>query len=111
MTTNQEIDQENKIGKNNFQEDKSSERNHILVVHTVDYQNFVPTMIHYTHSIAWPDDGQYGHGVRQGTIEILEPTKGITDQKWTEKGKTGAENPTYLRAKISKTEIRKLGWW
>jgi len=88
-----------------------TERNHIVVVHQVDYQNFVPTAIHYMHSIAWPDDGQYGHGVRQGMIEILEPAKVITDQKWTEKGKTGAENPTYLRAKISKTEIRRLNWW
>jgi hypothetical protein len=88
-----------------------TERNHIIIIHQVDYQNFVPTAIHYTHSIAWPDDGQYGHGVRQGVIEILEPTKGLIEQKWTEKGKTGAENPTYLRAKISKTEIRRLNWW
>jgi len=88
-----------------------TERNHIIVVHQVDYQNFVPTSIHYTHSIAWPDDGQYGHGVRQGMIEIFEPTKNLLEQKWTEKGKTGAENPTYLRAKISKTEIKRLKWW
>jgi hypothetical protein len=85
-----------------------TERNHIIVIHQVDYQNFAPTTIHYTHSIAWPEDGQYGNGVRQGMIEILEPTKGITDQTWTEKGKIGAENPTFLRAKISKTEIRRL---
>ena len=118
MTANQETGQENKNKdkKNNFQEDasrqnKSDERNHIVVIHQVDYQNFVPTIIHYTHSIAWPDDGQYGHGVRQGVIEILELTKELLDQKWIEKGKTGTENPTYLRAKISKTEMRRLKWW
>jgi len=117
MTANQETGQENKDKdkKNNFQEDaprqnKSGERNHIVVIHQVDYQNFAPTAIHYTHSIAWPDDGQYGHGVRQGMIEILEPTKGIVEQTWTEKEKMGQENPTYLRAKISKTEIRRLKW-
>jgi hypothetical protein len=99
--------------KNDYRREKAAEieRNHIVVIHQVDYQNFVPTTIHYTHSIAWPDDGQYGHGVRQGMIEIIEPTKGIIDQKWTEKGKTGPENPTYLRAKISKTEVRRLKWW
>jgi hypothetical protein len=97
--------------KENGAEKTPGERNHIIVIHQIDYQNFVPTTIHYTHSIAWPEDGQYGHGVRQGMIEILEPTKGIIEQKWTEKGKAGAENPTYLRAKISKTEIRRLKWW
>jgi hypothetical protein len=117
MTANQETGQENKDKdkKNNFQEDasrqnKSGERNHIVVIHQVDYQNFVPTAIHYTHSIAWPDDGQYGHGVRQGVIEIFEPTRSLVEQKWTEKGKTGQENPTCVRAKISKTDIRRLKW-
>ena len=85
-----------------------SERNHIVVVSQVDYQNFVPTSIHYTHSIAWPNDGQYGHGVRQGTIEVIDATKGLLDQRWTEKEKTGAENPTYLRAQTSKTEARRI---
>ena len=88
-----------------------SERNHIMIIHQVDYQNFVPTTIHYTHSIALPDDGQYGHGVRQGSIEILDPTKNLLEQKWIEKGKTGQENPIYLRAKISKMEVRRLRWW
>jgi hypothetical protein len=88
-----------------------NDRNHILVVHAVDYQNFVPTAIHYTHSIAWPEDGFYGHGVRQAIIEILDIKKGLTDQKWIENEKTGPENPTYLRATISKTEIRRLNWW
>jgi hypothetical protein len=88
-----------------------TERNHILIIHEVDYQNFSPIAIHYTHSIAWSDDGQYGHGVRQGLIEVLEPTKGLLDQKWTEKEKTGAENQTYSRAKISRTEIRRLNRW
>jgi hypothetical protein len=125
MTANQETNQENKIkeGKsqektrennfqeNTFQENKTSERNHIVIIHQVDYQNFAPTKIYYTHSIAWPDDGQYGHGVRQGTIEILYPAKKLSEQKWVEKEKTGTENPTRSRALVSKTEVRRLKWW
>ena len=87
-----------------------TERNHIVIAHEVDYQNLAPIALRYTHSIAWPDDGQYGHGVRQGSIEIVEPAKGILDQKWTEKEKTGEENLTFIRAKVSTTEIRRLKW-
>ncbi|MDR3558655.1 MAG: hypothetical protein P4L61_03920 [Candidatus Pacebacteria bacterium] len=90
---------------------EETERNHIITFHQVDYQNFAPTALHYTHSIAWSEDGQYGHGVRQGIIEIVDPTKGILEQKWTEKEKTDQENPTFMRAKISRTEIRRLKWW
>ena len=86
-------------------------RNHIVIVHSIDYEGSVTIAIHYTHSIAWPDDGQYDHGVRQGIIEILDPAKSLSDQKWTEKEKTGAENPTFMRAKIAKTEIRRIRWW
>ena len=88
-----------------------SERNHIVVVTAVEHNGSAPTIITYTHSIAWPDDGEYGHGVRQGVIEVIDPTKGLVDQKWIEKEKTGVENPTYLRAKISMTELRRLRWW
>ncbi|MDE2188238.1 MAG: hypothetical protein KGJ35_00710 [Patescibacteria group bacterium] len=87
------------------------ERNHILVVDRVEYQNFVPIVIHYVNAIAWPEDGQYGHGIRPGKIEILNPKKTLLEQKWIEKEKTGDENPTYLRAKISTTEVRRLSWW
>ncbi len=88
-----------------------SECNHIITIHQADYQNFMPIAIHYTHSIALPEDGQYGHGVRQGRIEILDPSKDILDQTWIENERTGQENPTYVRAKGSKTELRRLKWW
>ncbi len=83
-------------------------RDHILVVHQVEYQNFIPTTIHYSHSIAWPTDGEYGHGVRQGIITILNPDKPITEQEWTENEKMGDENYTFVRAKKAKTEIREF---
>ena len=56
-------------------------RDHILVVHQVEYQNFIPTTVHYSHSIAWPTDGEYGHGVRQGIITIFNPEKPLTMEK------------------------------
>ena len=86
------------------------EWNHILVIHQIEYQNFIPTIIHYTHSMAWPTDGQYEHGVRQGTIEILDPNKDLVEQKWIEKEKTGNENYTFSRALKAQTEIRRLLW-
>src|ERR1035441_6313397 len=70
MTANQETDQENKVYflpsslkrhvhplvstplfacRNKLKKNKSGKRNHIIIVHQIDYQNFVPTTIHYTH--------------------------------------------------------------
>jgi hypothetical protein len=86
-------------------------RDHILVVHHVEYQNFVPTVIYYSHSIAWPSDGQYGHGVRQGKIEILNVNKSLTEQKWIEADKTAQENYTFVGAQKALTEIRRLRWF
>jgi hypothetical protein len=82
------------------------DRNHVLVVNQVEYQNFIPTTIHYSHSIAWPTDGEFDHGVRQGTIVVYDSSKPLTEQEWTENGKTGDENYTLMRAKESKTELR-----
>ena len=91
------------------------ERDHVLLVHQVDYQNFKPTTIHYTHSIAWPSDGVYGTGVRQGTIDILDIKKPITEQSWSEAGKISSgkdantqENYTFARALKARTEIRRM---
>lgn len=86
-------------------------RDHVVVVRQVEYQNFVPITIHYVHSIAWPTDGEYGHGVRTGAITILDVNKPIAEQKWTEADKTGMENYTAVRAGIALTEIRRLRWF
>lgn len=87
------------------------DRDHVLVVHQVDYQNFVPAKLHYTHAVAYPEDGVYGTGIRQGTIEIVPGSASLTECIWTEDGKTGAENRVFMRAKKSKTELRRLKWW
>ena len=87
---------------------EGGERNHILVINQVEYQNFVPTTLHYVHAIAWPTDGEYGHGIHEGKIDIVDPNKAILEQRWIENEKTGEENYTFSRAKKSTTEIRKL---
>jgi hypothetical protein len=84
------------------------DRNHVLVIHKVDYDESVPTTIYYTHAIAWPTDGEYGHGVRQGIIKMVNPEKSLTEQDWIENDKTNNENYTLTTAYRSKTEIRHL---
>ncbi len=84
-------------------------REHIVVIHKIEYENFIPKVLHYTHSIAWPTDGEYDHGVRQGRIEMLDAHKPITEQKWIEKSEDGdSENYTHTRAQKSTTNLRRL---
>ncbi len=89
------------------------DRDHILVVHAVDYIDGVPSTIHYSHSIAYPEDGLYGTGVRQGSIMLDQKVPddsphSITDFIWTENGRSSSDNLLFLRAKKSKTELRRL---
>ncbi len=86
-----------------------SDRNHILVIHQIEYQNFIPTRIHYTHTIAYPEDGVYGTGIKQGSIEILDLQKNIADNLWIEDG----QSPESLKNKVRKSqvEIRRLLWF
>ncbi len=86
----------------------NSDRDHVLVIHQVEYQNFIPTKIHYSHSVAYPEDGIYGTGIKQGIIEIIKPEASIAEQSWTENGKSNQENRIFLRAQKSKTELRRL---
>lgn len=84
------------------------DRDHILIIHQVDYQNFSPTKLYYSHAVAYPEDGVYGSGVRQGAIEIVDPNKSIVEQRWVEDGKTDEDNHIFLQAKNSNTELRRL---
>jgi hypothetical protein len=88
----------------------NNDRDHVLVVHEVDYKDDVVAGISYTHTVAWPTDGVYAHGVRQGTIRIIDIEKPITEQDWLEAEMTGSSNYTFTRATKSKTEIRRLNW-
>lgn len=90
-------------------------RNHVVVFHQIEYQNGIPTLIHYTHSIALPIDGEYGHGVRQGIITIVDMAKSIVEQQWNEgimtNGAASDAEPLVARAKASRSEIRRLLWF
>src|SRR3989344_4228402 len=61
-----------------------SDRDHVLVIYKIEYENNLPRNIYYVHSMAWPADGQYGHGIHYGKIEIVDLQKGIVDQRWDE---------------------------
>jgi len=86
----------------------NADRDHILVIHQVEYQNFVPFKIHYAHSVAYPEDGMYGSGIKKGIIEIQNIRASITEQAWIENGKSGQLNPARIRAQKSHTELRRL---
>ncbi len=83
--------------------------NHMLLAHQVDQEKDQIKKIHYTHSFAWSSDGQYGHGVKQGQIEITNINKNILEQIWTEREKTGQENETYQHAQLAQEiKIKRL---
>lgn len=83
-------------------------RNHIVTIHEVEVHNNKPTRIHYTHSLQWSTDGKYTHGIRQGSIDIID-NKPLLEQSWLEQGKSGNENETFKRAKEAKrVELRRL---
>ena len=88
-----------------------AERNHILVIHQIEYQNFVPTKIHYSHAMAYPEDGIYGSGTRQGTIEIADKNAPLTSALWSENGSPEGAAHVFNRANKSKTELRRLNWF
>jgi len=92
-------------------EENNNERDHILIIYQIEYQNFLPSIIHYVHAVAWPTDGEYGHGIHEGKIEILNNEKPISEQRWIENNLINDENYTYNRAKKSRTELRRLSWF
>ncbi|MDB5239087.1 MAG: hypothetical protein JWO00_422 [Candidatus Parcubacteria bacterium] len=88
----------------------TGERNHILVIHQIDSTDGVPTKLHYSHAVAYPEDGLYGSGVKQGVIEISKPGEPLLSQRWIENGLEGADNRIFARAQRSKTQLRRLKW-
>lgn len=77
---------------------------HILLVEEVDGDK-----IKYAHARVWSSEGKYGHGVSEGIITITNPKKGLLEQTWEEKDKTGEDNETFLEAKQAEIlEIRRI---
>ena len=80
-------------------------RNHILFINKVQYEKGIPTRLFYIHALAAPEDGLYGHGVREGEIKITDISLPLTKQKW----KDGAGgNYTLKRALKSKVSLKRL---
>ncbi|HAZ28944.1 MAG TPA: hypothetical protein DCY48_04185 [Candidatus Magasanikbacteria bacterium] len=85
---------------------------HMLVIHTVEYENTVPVMLHYTHALPWSTDGKNNTHVRQGIIHIINPENPLSEQEWREEEKTGEENETFQLGRSAKRlEMRKLNCW
>ncbi len=85
---------------------KDKSYNHILVITGVE-KNPENTKLHYAHSYAWPKDGLYNHGVREGEITITE--NNILAGVWQEQNTTGDENYTYTSARdAQETLVRRL---
>ena len=87
---------------------EEDERNHILVVHQVEGTNSTPTKIYYSHAVAYPEDGVYGTGIKQGVIEIVKAEGSLAEQTWIENGNAGSQNRLFIRATKSQTELRRL---
>ncbi|MDE1940560.1 MAG: hypothetical protein KGI45_02380 [Patescibacteria group bacterium] len=115
---------------------EEKERDHILVVDRVGYEGAArPAKIHYSHAVAYPEDGVYGTGVRQGVIELnsaqggagsdtgsvtgsgdvsgagsgaADHARSLTEALWSENGSVKGAERLFERAKKSKTEIRRL---
>ncbi|MFA7653474.1 MAG: hypothetical protein WCX97_00315 [Candidatus Magasanikbacteria bacterium] len=90
----------------------NKKRNHMLLITNCDHRT-----IQYVHARAWSGEGQYGHGVNTGEIQILTPDKGLLAQEWIEKSPALSDdlfhqsntNETFLEAKnASVLEIRRV---
>jgi hypothetical protein len=88
----------------------TDDRNHILIIHQIEYQNFAPAKIHYVNSVAYPTDGVYGTGIKQGTIEIANFDRSIVEQQWVEGDMRNEKNIFYTRAQKSQTELRRMNF-
>jgi len=90
---------------------EKSSRNHILIIDRVEMETSIPSKVYYSHAVAYPEDGLYGSGIKQGMIEITNPDASIIGQRWSENGKFAEENRIFVRAQQSNTEIRRLNWF
>lgn len=94
-----------------------ADRNHALVINEIDREggsaggkDGTPLRLRYVHAVAYPEDGRYGTGIKEGVIEVAFPDKAITDQVWSESGSNEKASIIFARAKASKTELRRMKW-
>ena len=71
--------------------------NHIIIITSVTKdQSDKPQSMEYAHSYTWKSEGKYTKGIRRGTIKITKPEGTILEQQWTEDGKSGDKNETWV---------------
>lgn len=87
-----------------------AERNHILVITETARDGGEIRSLSYAHAIAYPEDGLYGSGVKQGRIDIAYPGEPLTKQLWSEGGSPDKARRIFERALASTTELRRLKW-
>ncbi len=76
--------------------------NHVMLIFKTETFDGQTKKIYYVHSFHWSSEGKYNHGVRKGTIEIIDDSEDLLNQKWTENEKENENNETYLHAKMAK---------
>lgn len=89
---------------------ENAQRDHILIITDVAYENEAAKSFGYVHAVAYPEDGLYGTGIRQGRIDISYPDQPLTSQLWTEDASAEKAGRIFERASASRTEIRRLKW-
>ncbi len=78
--------------------------NHVMLIRDVK-----DNKIQYVHARTWSSEGRYGHGIMNGTIEIIYPKDNLISQRWTEKNLSGEQNETFLEARRAKVlQIRRV---
>lgn len=88
---------------------EESERDHVLVIYSIE--NGTSKKLFYAHSVAYPEDGTSGTGVRKGTIEIIDANKPLYEQRWSEEGTPETLARIIVRAKKSVTSLRRLNFF
>jgi hypothetical protein len=87
---------------------KEKTYNHILVITGVS-EDVHGVKISYAHSYAWPSDGLYNHGVREGSITLHDDN--VMNGTWHEQGVTGNDNYTLESAKAAQeVSVRRLAF-
>lgn len=69
--------------------------NHILVITSIE-KTETGNRLSYAHSYAWPSDGRFDHGVREG--DIIVHGNDLLGGTWKEKGEIGPANYTHQTA-------------
>ncbi len=88
----------------------AADRDHVLLITDISLENGSLRSLSYIHAIAYPEDGRYGTGPRQGKIDISFPGEPLLKQVWSEGAALENARRLYERAAVSRTEIRRLKW-